>query len=212
MHLLTENFGLKLMSLAVAVLLWMATVGDDTSTAIAIPIQFRNIPADLEISSELPDSVSVEVRAPASRLSNLSAALVLIDLGPVKRPGERTFSILSGNAILPYGVRFVRAVPSQVRLKFEPRLTREVPVMVRYASLPDGYHIVRQEVAPARVRIVGPESHVNGIDRVQTDPIELPGDDEELTFRVHAFAGDPQVRLESPDQFFTINVTLEKDR
>jgi YbbR domain-containing protein len=213
MRLLTQNLWLKLVSLALAVLLWFATVGDqNATTGASVPIQFRNIPRDLEISSELPDSAYVEVRGSSRRLAELGKALVIIDLSSIGRAGERTVSILAGNVSLPAGVQFQRSVPSQIRLKFEPRLTREVPVVVRYAGIPDGYMIQRQQVTPASVRIVGPESRVNAIDRVQTDPIELPPDDEELTFHMHAFAGDPQVRLEKPGEYFTVKVILEKSR
>ncbi|MDX1982672.1 MAG: CdaR family protein [Bryobacteraceae bacterium] len=213
MRRLTTNLWLKLISLAIAMLLWYATVGpQETTTGASVPIQLRNIPRDMEISSELPDSAYIEVRGSSRRLDELEKALVIIDLSGISRAGERTISILDGNVSLPAGVQFQRAVPSQIRLHFEPRLTREVPVVVRYATIPDGYQIQRQQVSPASVRIVGPESRVNAIDRVQTDPIELPPDDEELTFRLHAFAGDAQVRLEKPDQFFTVKVVLEKNR
>lgn len=215
MRFLTENAGLKLLSLAIAVVLWLTTVGgQDSTTAVSVPVQLRNIPQDLELSSELPEKAYVEVRGASRRLSSqeIANALVVINLGGVDRAGERTFSILSGNVNLPAGVEFLRAVPSQLRLKFETRLAREVPVVARYAAPPAGYRISGQSVAPASVRIVGPESRVSAIDRVQTDPIELPRDEEELTFHVHAFAGDAHVRLEQPEQIFNVKVTLEKDR
>lgn len=215
MRLITENFWLKVISLVIAVLLWLITVGgQDSTTAVSIPIQLRNIPQDLELSSEIPDSAYVEVRGPSRRMSSqeLNNAIVVIDLAKVDRAGERTFSILGGNVNLPSGVEFIRAVPSQLRLKFEPRLTREVPVVPRFAIVPANYQIANQTVSPNTVKIVGPESRVTAINRVQTDPIELPADDEELTFQVHAFAGDGQVRLLEPNQLFNVKVNLQKDR
>lgn len=215
MRFLTENLSLKVVSVAIAVLLWIATVGDqDNTTAVSIPVQLRNIPRDLEISTGVPEKAYVEVRGSNRRLGSdeWGSALVVINLDRVDRAGERTFSILADNVNLPAGLEFVRSVPSQVRLKFEPRLTRAVPVIVRYGTLPAGYQISNQVVEPATVRIVGPESRVLSVDRVQTDPIELPPDEEELTFHMHGFAGDAQVRLEKPDQIFTVKVTLAKDR
>jgi YbbR domain-containing protein len=139
--------------------------------------------------------------------------VVILDLGDNVRPGERTYSILEEHVKLPPGITFLRAVPSQIRLRLEYRVSREVPIVVRYsAPAPDGYKIGRQEVSPQLVRIVGPESRVNAIDKVQTDPIDLSPRDELQTFRVHPYAGDPQVRIERSDLMVSVKVDLEKIR
>lgn len=216
-RLLTENIGLKLLSLAVASLLWLATVGEPDSTmAVVVPVHYHNIPKDMEVSSSFVDSAYVEVRGSSGRLSgeSLSKAVVVIDLAPETRPGERTFSILEGNVNLPPAVEFVRAIPSQIRVRLEPRVSRDVPVLVRYGSnIPEGYRIAGQQVVPATVRITGPESRVQAIDRVQTDPLEFgPEGTDQRTFRVHAYAGDDHVRLEKPDLMINVKVALEKAR
>jgi len=213
--LLTENVGLKLLSLAVAMLLWLALVGEPNTTgAIVVPVQYHNIPKDLEVSSDFVDSAYVEVKASRGRLSSLGNAVVVIDLANQNQPGERTFSILSDNVSLPPGVEFLRSIPSQIRMRLEPRISRDVPVLVRYGSpIPEGIRIVRQEVTPDTVRIVGPESSVQLIDRVQTDPVELAGvAPGEHAFRVHPFAGDGRVRLERSDVMINVKVVLEKSR
>lgn len=211
---LSENLGLKALSLAVAVLLWLATVGGgNVTTAVAVPIQYRNLPTNLEISSELVDSAYVELRGASDRLSgsSLANALVVLDLAAQDRPGERTYSILDDNIQLPPGVEFLRAIPSQIRLKLEPRVSRETLVMVRYApKIPNGWDIQAQQVSPQTVKVVGPESHVQSVDRVQTDPIELRPVAEEQVFRVHAFTGDPLVRLERSDVTITVRVSLQR--
>lgn len=214
-RLITDNFGLKLMSLCVAVLLWMAVLGGDreVSASVAVEIQYRNTPPSLEPTSDLADTAYVEVRGPGSRLSasNLSNAVVVIDLGSQTRPGERTYSILKDNVSLPAGIQFLRSVPSQVRLRLEQRIMKAVPVVARYTPAL-GYRLLRQEISPSMVRIIGPESRVAGIDRVQTDPIELTDPPGETTFHVHAYTGDPRVRLEQSDLVIQVKVATEKAR
>ena len=214
MSWITENLALKLLSLLVAVLLWLATVGEpEIVTAQSVPVQYRNTPPNLEISSELTDSALVEMRGSSERLSGPTNAVVILDLGENTRPGERTYSILAEHVKLPPGITFLRAVPSQIRMRLEYRVSREVPVVVRYSSpVPEGYRIDKQEVNPQLVRIVGPESLVNAIDKVQTDPIDLAARDELQTFRVHPFAGDPQVRIERSDLMVSVKVELQKVR
>ena len=73
-------------------------------------------------------------------------------------PGQRTFSIGDGNVKLARGVRLVRAIPSEVRLDFEPREKRTVPVAVRFTGEgKDGYVVARYAVSPEQMGIVGPQ-------------------------------------------------------
>ncbi|MCH7979393.1 MAG: hypothetical protein IH935_10505, partial [Acidobacteria bacterium] len=49
----TENIGLKLLSLALAAGLWVAFGGDTvTETVLQVPLEFRNVPANLAVFSE----------------------------------------------------------------------------------------------------------------------------------------------------------------
>ncbi|MBL8222626.1 MAG: YbbR-like domain-containing protein, partial [Bryobacterales bacterium] len=164
---------------------------------------------------EMRDSAYVEVRGPSGRLSgaHLANSVVVVDLASQRRPGERTYSIQADNVRLPAGVQFLRAVPAQIRIRLEYQVSREVPVVVRYAGpAPEGLRIARQDISPQLVRILGPESRVNAIDRVQTDPIELTSIEGVQAFQTHPYSGDPQVRMVNSDQIVTIKVWLEKSR
>lgn len=195
----TENLGYKLFSLVVATVFWLNQAGDNgVVTSISVPIQYRNLPKDLEINSDVRDEVHVEVRGPSRKVTptGLADVLVLLDLQTVNRPGDRTFPV-AGNLTLPTGVELERAVPAQVRLHFERRLTREVPVTVRIgAQPPSGYAVVSQRAEPAAVRIIGPESRVRDIATAETDPIDLSDTVRTEEFPVHAYVTDPQVRVE----------------
>jgi YbbR domain-containing protein len=210
---LTKNLGWKILSLALAVLLWWAIVGEpELATSVSAPILLRNIPADLEISSDMPDRVHLEVRGPSGKLraDNLADMAVVLDLASVHRAGERTFTIQQWNVDLPRGVVLSRAVPAQIRVRFENRISREVPVRARYSAHPPaGYRIARQQLEPPEVRIIGPESRVTHVEAVQTDPIDLSGVVGESVFEVHLYVADSQVRLASAPTA-RIKVLLER--
>ncbi|MBI4908734.1 MAG: hypothetical protein HY820_34255 [Acidobacteria bacterium] len=213
---LSNDFWLKLLSLAVAVVLWLAIQGDaNTTTAVSVHLQYRNIPPQLEISSDLVDTAYIEVRGPSVRLNalNLSNAAVAVDLSAHQRPGERTYSIVDANVKLPPGVTFLRSVPSQIRVRLEPRVSKQVPVMPRFENLPAGYGVVTQNTNPAKVQIVGPESRVNTIDHVETDAIEVDierGVSQVLLAPV--FSGDPLVHFDQKTITVAVKVELEKRR
>ncbi len=214
-HLLFDNLIWKLLSLAAAVVLWLLFVGEpELVTSQSVPILYQNLPRDLQIGADVPDRVRLELRGPANKLtpSNLADAAVVLDLSEVHKAGEHTITLSAVNINLPAGVNLVRAVPSQLRLRFDRFMVKEVPVEVRFSGPPlAGYQIVRQDVEPDRVQIFGPELHVRQIDAAHTDAIDLSGVVSQAEFHVPAFVSDPQVRLDSPPMI-TVRVYLAKSR
>ncbi len=212
MPLLTRNPGWKLASLLIAFALWIAIAREpELATSLSVPIQFKNISDDLDIGSNVPDRIHIEVRGPSGRLSrdNLSDLAVVLDLSDA-HVGERTYTVHPYNTNLPSGVAFYRAVPSQITLRFDRVMTVEVPVVPVYSKTPEGYRVRAYQLQPARVRIRGPEERVKGIARVGTDPVDLSGVVSQKEFRTAVNLGDPQVRLETP-KAITLKVTLEKN-
>ena len=210
---LTNNFGWKILSIAVAFLLWLAIVGEpEQSMAISVPIEYKNIPTDLEISSEVPEKLRVEVRGPSRRLSpaGLATSAVIINLASANQPGERTFTIEESNLELPAGVTMSRAVPSQIRVKFERRTAKDIPIHITFegGAKPE-YLIKRSEVSPQVLRIIGPESRVNQVMFAETDPIDIRELTGSSVFRAQTFVGDPQVRIDGTG---AVTVQIEMER
>jgi YbbR domain-containing protein len=213
-RLLLHNLGWKLVSLCVAVLAWFLIAREpDVATTLNVPIEFKSMPDDLDISSEMPDRIRVEVRGPASRLTrdNVIEAAVVLDLTTVTRPGERTFTFQERNVKLPKGVRFYKAVPSQITVRFEHLVYKTVQIRARYAAAPpDGWAVISSSFDPPAVRIVGPESHVQPIEFVTTDPIDLSNTTGKAEMRVQLNLGDPQVRMNPSPTAVKFRVVLEK--
>lgn len=212
-RLLFRNLGWKLLALGIASLLWLTIAREpEIATSVNVPIEFKNMPDDLDISSDIPDRVRVEVRGPSGRLTrdNLAQTAVMLDLTTVAGPGERTITFTDRNVKLPIGVNFYKAVPSQITIRFEHLMYKTVPIHARYAGgPPDGYAIVKSSCEPPTVRIVGPESHVQPIDFVSTDPIDLTNIIGRTEMPVHVNVGDPQVRLNPVPQVH-FKIRLEK--
>ncbi len=211
--LLLENFWWKIGALGVAIGLYATMVLEpDVVTSASLPIFFRNLPRELEFATPAQDRIVLEIRGPSSKLGPDSIAdmAVQIDLGDVKDAGERTVTIDRSNISLPYGVTFVRAIPSQLRMQFDKQLTKLVPVRIRYQSNPPaGWKVYRDSVTPEVLRIIGPLSRVDQVEYAETDPINVEWKPGEKTVRVHVFAGDPQVRFES-SPMVTVKTVVER--
>jgi YbbR domain-containing protein len=214
-ELMTRNAGWKLFSLLVSLLLWFAFARDpEVGAFVAVPVEYRGMPDDLEISSDLVQSVSVDLRGPAEKIATFSAAktAVVLDFSGIHKSGEQTFQIDERNISVPSGMRLEHAVPAQIRLQFEQRTEVAVPVQVRFSgAAPKGYQLEHYNVAPEQLMVIGPESHVKRIEYAVTDPVDLSSVVSESEFHVNAFVGDPHVRFEKPEKI-SVKVYMESKR
>jgi diadenylate cyclase len=209
---IAKNIGWKLVSLLLAVLLWLAfSSAPLVVTTHTAPIVYNNLANGWMVAGNSPETVHLELRGPAGRLtvSSLAETVVRFDLANVASIEDRTFTISESNLNLPPGVAFLRAVPSQLRLRLARLAEKVVPVEVRFSgALPAGYHLTAQSVSPERLSIAGAETPVTSVTQVQTDPINLHSLTQSGDYRVDAFVDDPQVHFESPPQV-TVHLTIE---
>src|SRR5437868_13450867 len=140
--LLTRNAGWKVFSLLVSLLLWFTYARDpEIGAFVSVPVEYRGMPDELEISSDLVGSVSIDLRGPSEKIANFSAAksAVVLDFSGIHKPGEQTFQIDERNISVPCGMRLERAGPAQLRLQFEQRTQLAVPAQVRFpGAAPNG--------------------------------------------------------------------------
>ena len=118
----TRNFGWKLLSVGLAVLLWIAVEGEpELVTVQSAPVFYRNVDPSLALVVTPPGGVRLELRGAADVMGrdNLSNVAVLLDLAGVTQPGERVFPISHTNVSLPTGVNFVRSDPSELKLHLD---------------------------------------------------------------------------------------------
>jgi hypothetical protein len=214
--LVFENFGWKVLSLAIALLLWALVASEPQLSAFeTVPVEYKNLPPDLEISSEPATSVSLELQGPSGELRELGDAgmrpSVILDMSGVV-PGERTFpvSVTAHSLRLARGVRLVRAIPAQLRFDFDRREKREVPVHVHVTG--EGYHgymVATIRANPDQLEIVGPAARVSRIAFATTDAIDVSQVVGPAAFQVNAFVEDPYVRILSSPKV-AVTVTMKK--
>ena len=196
-----HNLGLKLISLGIATALWLAVSSEPVSeAAFNVAIVFKNMPDDLEISSELIPSAQIRVRGPERLVRRLEASDVHeeIDLTGMK-PGERTFDLNKNQVNLPDKLEVSQIVPSQIHLAFDNRSSRVVPVRPRViGNFASGYSIGQIKSDPATVEIVGPKKLIDDVESAITDPIDASGLIDRTTYFRHAYVSDPLIQVTNP--------------
>jgi YbbR domain-containing protein len=212
---IVENPGWKLLALAIAVLLWVLVASEpELSAFVTVPLAYKNLPDDMEISAEPVNSISLELRGPSGELRSLGESgglrpAVIVDMTGVQE-GERTYPIGDGNVKLSRGVRLVRAVPSEARFEFEHRQRRMVDVLPRFEGTgTNGYQVDHFSVEPKQLQVIGPASRVARIASVVTDRIDVSSVVGASEFRVNAFVDDAYVRFAGSPQV-TVSVTMKK--
>ncbi len=208
------NSGWKLLSLAAAVLLWISVASEpELATFISVRVEYKGLTPDLEIDSDVVETVLLEVRGPSGALSSLPEDrrlyAVILDLNDAQ-PGQHTFTIDRSDVRVPRSVQLVRAIPGQIRLKLEPTATRTVPVEIHFADgLPPDLRIMEATAEPSALPIAGPASRLSRISAVHIDPLLLKPDVGTTTYHVEAYVTDTRVRFQDRPQV-TVKVTLGK--
>jgi YbbR domain-containing protein len=206
-----HNLTLKLTSLLLAAGFWLAVSSSPPSeVALNVPIIFRNMPADLEISSENLPSAQIRVRGPEAIVRRLQAADVSaeIDVTDIK-PGERTFD-LTHQIHVPDRLTIAQVVPSEIHVSFDARATRSVRVEARFiGEAPPGYK-PKFQYDPAAVEITGPQKQVSTVQVATTDPVDITGVVSSLSVARHAYVSDPLIQVSSP-RSVRITVTMEPE-
>src|SRR6478609_2138512 len=172
------HLGLKLMAVALAMLLWLIVAGDHlVERSLRVPLEFRNIPPDLELVGDPPTEVDVRLRGSSALLGRLEPRdiVAVLDLASA-RPGSRMFHLRSDEVRAPYGVEVAQVIPGTIAVDLEKSGHRTVPIVPALDGEPaPGYVIGRVTSEPATVEVAGPESRLNQLTGATTEPVQVTG-------------------------------------
>ncbi len=173
-----RHFGLKVLALGLAALLWMVVSGEATvERGLPVPLELQQFPPTLELSTPPPSTVDVRVRGGSSALGRLqpSDIVAFLDLHGTQA-GQRLFPITPDQVRVPFGIEIVQITPPTIALTFERSATKLVPVVPAIEGRPaPGFIIAKVTSDPANVEIVGPESSVNRAAAALTEQVSVAG-------------------------------------
>ena len=196
-----HNFLLKLMSLLLAFGLWYTVSREPfLEVQVSVPVEFRNVPENLEIGLEHIPQAEIRVRGPARVVRDLKPSDVRaeIDLANAQ-PGEHTFDLTGQHIRAARELSVVQVVPSQLHLDLDLRATREIEILARVlGSFAPGLRVARVVTAPQRVLVRGPKRRVDALESAFTDPVDASGTLHRGTFMTHVYLSDPLVQVVNP--------------
>jgi len=196
---IVHNWPLKIVSLLLATLLWAAVSNQQSSEiGLEVPLEYRNIPQQLEITGDTTNTVQVRLRGPSNVIKGVSSADVATTLDLAKMgTGEKIVALSPQNVQAPYGAEVIRVNPSNVRFTLERTLIKTIEIVPTIAGLPaDGFEVGQVLVSPNTIDVEGPESLVNGLSSIATLPIRLDEKRSPVDQTADLDVPDPQIRLQ----------------
>lgn len=176
--MLTENLNLKLLSFAFALVLYsLVHGGQDARGSISVDLEVNLPPesGDKVFVGSIPRDVRIFVRGSTQTIDNLRGGAVHMILDLQDSPEHVVFN--PKMVRLPDGIRVEveQFEPPSIDLKWEQRVTRDVPVQVSVVGSPaDGYVVKGPLVAePKSVKVRGPQSDVMVLQHVRTEAFDV---------------------------------------
>jgi diadenylate cyclase len=196
-----HNFGFKLASLLIAVLFWLAVARSPVAEIeMRVPIEFHNLPDNLEIDSASFTEAQIRVRGPQRIIHRLQPGDVRAEINLAKvRPGERTFDLTGQQIHVPQDLEVVQIIPGQFHLSFDQRSNRVVEVRPRVTgNFASGLRVAQVIADPPRVMITGPQRRIEAVEAATTDPVDASGAMTRASFVTQAFIPDPLIQVVHP--------------
>ncbi len=208
---LTANLVPKGIAFALVLVLWGFIAGQQrTEMWLTVPLEYRNIPTNMEIAGELVNKVEVGIRGPRGVISGVSQDQVRahIDLSQGLR-GLNYARITTDNIRIPVGTEVTKINPSSMRIRLEDVKTRSVQVKAQFiGKLPQPLRLETVWVEPRFVVLQGPESRLTKVREVLTEPIDLSSITENTKISVGVDVNFPQIRL-APNQPSHVTVEIK---
>jgi YbbR domain-containing protein len=216
--LFLEDWGLKLLALAITVVLWLAVTGQNQPVTLRVSgVQLSFLrPNGLEISNEPPGTVEVVLTGSKDKLDRIGPRdlVATVDLSDQKA-GERVvkLSLDRMKMGLQEDVKIQEFHPATVSIRLEPIIEASLEVDVKFeGKLPEGYEIVSVNVKPARVRLRGPADRISALRKAATETVSLDGRKESFDLSsVDINIPDPKIEVLDPAVDIHVEV-IEKKR
>jgi len=212
--LIFRNFGLKLFSFLLALVMWLILIPEEkifSEKTVTVPLEIYNIPSQMELIEKPVPTVDVQVRAPNRLLNEINSATVraILDLRNAEI-GRQEFALRQSMIILPQDAEVRDISPSQVDVVMEriDEIMLEVEP-VTTGSPPEGYKFLKAVPDPAVVAVRGAESKLKDTYKVKTAPVDISGFKESTLVEVGLIPPHPDLKLAFPEAKVKLRIFIE---
>ena len=209
-NLIFKNWGLKLFSLLLALILWTTLIPPEkifSEKTLTISLETHNLPQDMELVKKPTATIDVTIRAPNRYIDQITSTNAIAELNLANASlFQENYTLNESMISMPAGVRatVIKITPNTVNLKLEKSI--EIMLDVEpdiIGDLIEGLKVERIEVDPAQIPIKGAESKVREDYKVRTTPIDI-------STLMQTTELEADLILPSPDLRFATSLTKVK--
>ena len=195
---LLDNRGLKLVSLLIALVLWVRVVGSEQNEGnYKVGVVIVNLPKELVLLGNVPQNINVRMTGPRAVMSSLDEKKLnyTLDLTGMQE-GATAFEILPSKLGLPRGVEVTQISPSKILLQSDRKVRKRLVVSPRISGTPaQGFSIVSAVVSPADVEVEGGERVLRVLREIPAELVDVSGLAGSLERTVVLSPSDPSIRV-----------------
>jgi len=174
-QIIFDNLGLKVSAVLIAVFLWFfVTSQGQSEISLEVPLEFKDIPAELGIAGSTAKAVTLTMRGQERFMKSLNASdlRVFLDLGKAK-PGEIVYPVNKEDVKLPFAMTVTNVTPPSVRVKLEEITLKTIPVQPQLLGSPEQGAVLSIVVEPRTAVIRGLKSELKKINMIRTEPLDI---------------------------------------
>lgn len=210
--LLFDNWGIKLLSLGLALTLWFyVTSKGKTELTLAVPIELRNIPRGMAVVGDVAGSLEVRVQGQERVLRDITTGKKVVGVADLSMTsvGENTVRISPDDIKRPSGVSVTYMSLSEMKVQLEPLMRRTFRLRpVLHGSPAAGYRLAKLSVSPPRISVEGPASVIKPLESLQTMPIDIQGTKESVTVEPRIDYGGKSLKILDKD--IAVRIIIER--
>jgi YbbR domain-containing protein len=215
MRFFTNNWELKLASLLLAMIVWVAVIGEEKNESektLTVNLEVHNRPEQMLLVERPPATVDVIIRASRRLLPQITAMNVHVALDLSSATVAQTRYALNLNMVsVPPNAEVKEISPSLVTLRLENRREITIPVEAEsHGELPEGVRLVSINCIPPEIEIYGPESKISDRLKAKTSLVDLSQITDSITIPVNPILPDPELRLVDSQQKIQVRLVVEK--
>lgn len=178
-----NNWQYRLLALLLALVSWYMVSGQEkVETWLEVPLEFVNLPQQMEITSGLVNKIQVRIRGTSNQVRSLNASRLAykLDLGKIQ-VGSNVIPLVPESMAVTSAVEVVEISPSRLDLVADVVVSKSVPVNLDWTGFPGEDMVARNAtVIPAQVTITGFASALESVDKIPTVRIQVPANGERV--------------------------------
>lgn len=182
-----RHWPLKLLALCIGVVLWYSIVAEDqVDIVLTVPLELRNLPADMIIANQYRKELDVSVRGPKRLVQelqqqNLSRPVNLADT----RPGVVRLQNTPDSLSFPRGITVQSVQPANIVLLVDRLISKNIPLVAKTAGDPArGFSLEGIRLSPEHILVHGPSTFISKVQSINTATIDVDGLTQTSTVQV----------------------------